>query len=162
MFTIVFIVLFAVYLCRMDVQVDRLSSLSDDLIHLIPSFLDSTKDAIQTMALSTRYRFIWTSLQFLKFSDEDFLRLRKYNKFENRVLSGRDTQIEVYSVKLSLSRKVGYKFLKRILNYAFTQTVTYLGDMRDQYKGGYDFPLSLFNSQSLKYFTLCGSGLEVH
>ncbi|CAH1413843.1 unnamed protein product [Lactuca virosa] len=47
---------------------DRLSSLTDDLIHEIFSFM-SIKDAIRTCVLSSRWKFIWTSMPDLNFEN---------------------------------------------------------------------------------------------
>ncbi|KAL7610629.1 hypothetical protein Lser_V15G12154 [Lactuca serriola] len=52
----------------MDVESDRLSSLPDDLIHKIISFI-SIKDAIATSVLSSKWRSIWTSMPYLNFEN---------------------------------------------------------------------------------------------
>ncbi|KAI3713663.1 hypothetical protein L1987_72246 [Smallanthus sonchifolius] len=52
---------------RMNIEGDRLSSLPDDLIHKILSF-NGIKHAIETTALSSRWRYIWTSMHCLNFS----------------------------------------------------------------------------------------------
>ncbi|TKY49091.1 F-box/FBD/LRR-repeat protein [Spatholobus suberectus] len=49
-------------------QVDRISSLPDDVICHILSFLP-TKDAVNTSVLSTRWRSLWTSVSTLDFED---------------------------------------------------------------------------------------------
>lgn len=46
---------------------DRISTLPDDVIHLILKFVNNTKSAVQTSFLSKRWKLIWTSLPFLKF-----------------------------------------------------------------------------------------------
>ncbi|KAI3842002.1 hypothetical protein MKW92_051916 [Papaver armeniacum] len=47
---------------------DNISKLPDFLIHHILSFVD-VKQAVQTCILSKRWRYIWTSLPFLRFDD---------------------------------------------------------------------------------------------
>ncbi|XP_026445006.1 F-box/FBD/LRR-repeat protein At1g16930-like isoform X2 [Papaver somniferum] len=49
---------------------DRISQLPDSIIHHILSFLSDTTYAVQTCVLSKRWRYLWTSLPVLKFSDE--------------------------------------------------------------------------------------------
>ncbi|PWA69391.1 F-box domain, Leucine-rich repeat domain, L domain-like protein [Artemisia annua] len=134
---------------RLDVEVDRLSSLPDDLIHKILSFND-TLDAIKTSTLSSRWRFIWTTMTCLAFSTEDFPNLRKFSKFVKDVLSGRDNQREVSSVKLSFRGKASQVFVKRILNYAFSHNVQQL-DITCLLDSDIEFPLSLFSSLTLKH-----------
>ncbi|PWA66628.1 F-box domain, Leucine-rich repeat domain, L domain-like protein [Artemisia annua] len=137
---------------RLDVEVDRLSSLPDDLIHKILSFND-TIDAINTSTLSSRWRCIWTTMTCLDFSSEDFPNLPKFSKFVKHVLSGRDNQREVSSVKLSFHGKASQVFVKRILEYAFSHNVQQL-DITCLAESKIEFPLSLFSSQTLKHLIL--------
>nr|GEY12908.1 hypothetical protein [Tanacetum cinerariifolium] len=90
---------------RVDVSGDRLSNLPDDLIHKILSYI-GTKQAVETSALASRWRFVWTSLPYLNFSSEDFPSLPKFSKFVNHVLSRRNNEIEVPFVKLTIRGKV--------------------------------------------------------
>ncbi|PWA49406.1 F-box domain, Leucine-rich repeat domain, L domain-like protein [Artemisia annua] len=108
---------------RLDVELDRLSSLPDDLIHKILSFND-TIDAIKTSTLSSRWRFIWTTMMCLAFSSEDFPNLRKFSKFVTRVLSGRDNQREVSSVKLTFRGKPVYPWCKGAIEKKLTMCFT--------------------------------------
>ncbi|KAF5801687.1 putative F-box domain, leucine-rich repeat domain superfamily, F-box-like domain superfamily [Helianthus annuus] len=55
---------------RMDAEGDRLSVLPDDLILQILSFV-GLKDAIGTSVLSSRWRYLWTSIPHLSFSSQD-------------------------------------------------------------------------------------------
>ncbi|PWA74019.1 F-box domain, Leucine-rich repeat domain, L domain-like protein [Artemisia annua] len=88
---------------RMNVGNDRLSNLPDDLIHKILSLVD-IKLVVQTSALSSRWRFIWTSMPYLNFSTEDFFTLPKFSKFVTHLLSRRNN-IDVFSVKLRFRGK---------------------------------------------------------
>ncbi|XP_076937111.1 putative F-box/FBD/LRR-repeat protein At3g49030 [Bidens hawaiensis] len=138
----------------MDVEVgtDRLSSLPDDLIHKILSFLNIT-EVIGNSVLSPRWRYIWTSMPYLTFSTEDFSTLPKFSKFVTQVLSRRNNLTEVYSVKLSFRGKVSQVFVRRILNYAFSHNVQQLNVVFLHEKDT-EIPLSLFSSQSLKHLSL--------
>ncbi|KAJ0427763.1 putative leucine-rich repeat domain superfamily, F-box-like domain superfamily [Helianthus annuus] len=112
---------------RMNVEDDdRLSSLQDELIHKILSFI-GIKHAIQTSVLSSRWRFIWTSMPYLNFSWDDFCKLPKFSEFVTRVLSGRNNQTEVSSVKLSNFRgKDGDVIAEQIMKYAFSHNIQQL------------------------------------
>ncbi|PWA75192.1 F-box domain, FBD domain, Leucine-rich repeat domain, L domain-like protein [Artemisia annua] len=46
---------------RQNIRVDRISELPDPVLHLILTCLHSTKEAVRTSALSTRWRYLWTS-----------------------------------------------------------------------------------------------------
>ncbi|KAM0041397.1 putative F-box domain, leucine-rich repeat domain superfamily, F-box-like domain superfamily [Helianthus debilis subsp. tardiflorus] len=140
---------------KMNVEGDRLSSLPDDLIHKILSFV-SIKHAVETSVLSSRWRFIWTLMPYLNFFSEEFPSLPEFSKAVTSVLSGRNDQIEVASLMLSLHEGVSRGFAKRIMNYAFAHnvqdmTITCLIEKKIR------FPLSLFRSWSLKHLTLLGS-----
>ncbi|KAK9052832.1 hypothetical protein SSX86_029462 [Deinandra increscens subsp. villosa] len=136
---------------RRNVEGDRLSALPDDLIHKILSFID-IKEAIETSVLSSRWRFIWTSLPYLSFTTEDFSSLPKFSKFVSRVLSHRNNLTEVYSVKLTFRGKVSQVAIKRILNYAFSHNIQQL-NVVCLFDNVIEFPLSLFSSQSLKHLS---------
>ncbi|MFS8030177.1 putative F-box domain, leucine-rich repeat domain superfamily, F-box-like domain superfamily [Helianthus anomalus] len=80
---------------RLKVEGDRLSNLPNDLIHKILSFID-VKYAIRTSALSSRWRYIWTSMPCLNFSSEGFHSLPEFSKFVTRVLSTRNNKTKVH------------------------------------------------------------------
>lgn len=137
---------------RINVEDDMLSNLSDDLIHKILSLI-SIKQAIETSALSSRWRYLWNSMRYLNFSTDDFSSLREFSKFVYDVLSHRDNLVEVYSVKLRFRGKIGQSFVKGILNYAISHNVQQL-EVVCLGKDNIEFPLSLFSSQSLKHLSL--------
>ncbi|XP_022022188.1 putative F-box/LRR-repeat protein At3g28410 [Helianthus annuus] len=141
---------------RMNVEGDRLSSLPDDLILKILSFI-GTKQAIRTSVLSSRWRYIWTSTPCLDFSTRDFRTLDKFYKFVTGVLSSRKSQIDVSSLELDLLRKASQSFFKRslnkILNYALSHNVQQLNITCWK---GCESRLSRFSSQSLEHLTLIG------
>ncbi|KAJ0635027.1 putative F-box domain, leucine-rich repeat domain superfamily, F-box-like domain superfamily [Helianthus annuus] len=136
----------------MNVEIDRLSSLPDELIHKILSFRP-IRDAIGTSVLSSRWRFIWTSMPYLNFSSEDFFTLPEFSKFVTHVLSRRNNLTEVYSVKLEFRGKASQLFVKRILNYAFSHNVQQL-NVVCLLENDIEFPISLFSSKSLKHLSL--------
>ncbi|KAK9052903.1 hypothetical protein SSX86_029533 [Deinandra increscens subsp. villosa] len=141
---------------RMNVEGDRLSILPDDLILKILSFV-RLKSAIRTSVLSSRWRYIWTSMPYLNFSNEDFRNLAKFSKFVTHLLSRRKNQIEVFSVRLTLPKKGGQAFVKKvinkILNYALSHNVQQLNIIYPPGKK-IESPLSFFSSKSLKHLTL--------
>ncbi|PWA76870.1 F-box domain, Leucine-rich repeat domain, L domain-like protein [Artemisia annua] len=141
-----------------NVDDDRLSSLPDDIIHNILSFI-GIKDAIKTSVLSSRWRHTWTSMRHLNFSTEDFSISARFSQFVEHFLSHRNQLASVFSVKLSFGGLPTQAFVERILNYASTHSVQrlsvtciYMGPHRN-----FVFPLSLFSCQSLKHLTLTGS-----
>ncbi|PWA37790.1 F-box domain, Leucine-rich repeat domain, L domain-like protein [Artemisia annua] len=136
---------------RMNVEGDRLSSLPDDLIHKILSSI-SLQQAIETSSLSSRWRYIWTSMPYLDFSTEGFSKLNKFSKFVTNILSRRNNQVQLSSVKLSFRGKATQVFVKRILNYAFSHNVEQLTVVSFALKD--DIPINLFSSQSLKHLML--------
>ncbi|GKB17146.1 F-box domain containing protein [Tanacetum coccineum] len=139
----------------MNVQCDRLSNLPDDLIHKILSLV-GTKLAVQTSALSPRWRYLWTTLPCLNFSRENFKTLPKFFNFVTHVLSCCDNQIDISSAKLSFRGKASQEFVTKILNYAFSHNVKQLTISGLPDKSEIEFPLSLFSSQSLEHLTLTG------
>ncbi|KAJ0666238.1 putative F-box domain, leucine-rich repeat domain superfamily, F-box-like domain superfamily [Helianthus annuus] len=145
---------------RVNVEGDRLSSLPDDLIHKILSFVRA-KHAVQTSVLSSRWRYIWTSIPCLNLSCKDFHMLPKFSKFVKHALSGRNNQIEVSSVKLTSRGKVVQPCVERILSYAFSHNVEQMNIIFLPEKN-IEFPVSLFSSQSLKNLTLTGCTRNVY
>ncbi|PWA55634.1 F-box domain, Leucine-rich repeat domain, L domain-like protein [Artemisia annua] len=138
---------------KLKVKCDRLSSLPDDLIHKILSFI-SLQQAIEIRTLSSRWRYIWTSMPYLDLSTESFSKLDKFSKFVTDVLSRRNNQVQLSSVKLSFRGKATQVFVKKILNYAFSHNVEQLTVVSFACKDVVEFPINLFSSQSLKHLTL--------
>ncbi|MFS8025086.1 putative F-box domain, leucine-rich repeat domain superfamily, F-box-like domain superfamily [Helianthus anomalus] len=136
----------------MDVEEDRLSSLPNYIVHKILSFLDIT-DVIGTSILSSRWRSIWTSMPYLKFTSQDFPKYLKFSKFVTHVLSRRNSLTQVYSLKLTFRGKATQAVVRRILNYAFSRNIQQL-DVVCLLENDIEFPLSLFTSQSLKHLSL--------
>nr|GEW12006.1 hypothetical protein [Tanacetum cinerariifolium] len=101
---------------------DRISSLPDELIHKILSFVD-TKYAVQTSMLSSRWKLIWKAMPCLDFASYKFCPLPNFSKFVTNVLSHRNHQIDVSSVKLDFDGAASQAFVRKIANYAFSDNV---------------------------------------
>nr|GFA42621.1 hypothetical protein [Tanacetum cinerariifolium] len=113
----------------------RLSSLPDEIIHQILSRFD-TKFAVQTCVLSSRWKLIWKSIPRIHLSSRQFKDLPKFAKFVNHVLSHRDHQAEVSTIKLFF--------------HGAASQLTLTAWPKDHR----EFPPCLFNSPTLKHFAL--------
>ncbi|PWA89334.1 F-box domain, Leucine-rich repeat domain, L domain-like protein [Artemisia annua] len=142
---------------RMSVEGDRLSNLPDDLIHKILSYI-GIKQVIEMTVLSSRWRYVWTSVPCLDFSSQDFSAVIKFSKFVTRVLTHhRNKKVQVYSIKLSFRGKTSHGFVKRIIKYAVSHDVPQLSIKSLDCKRNSELLLPLFSSRSLKHLTLTGS-----
>ncbi|XP_071741925.1 putative FBD-associated F-box protein At5g22720 [Rutidosis leptorrhynchoides] len=138
----------------MDAEGDRLSSLSDDLIIKILSYID-TKHAIKISILSSRWKNTWKSIRHLDLSTDDFTSLNRFHEF-TRVFSSCNNEIELSSVKLTVRGGFYQVVVKKVINYAFLHNVQKMTIICLDKKRT-EIPLSLFISQSLKDLTLVGS-----
>ncbi|XP_076925452.1 F-box protein At5g03100-like [Bidens hawaiensis] len=138
----------------MNVECDRLSSLPDDIIHKILA-LNGAKKAIRTSALSSRWRYTWTSMPCLSFSSEDFHTYSKFSQFIRYVLSKGKNQLDVHSISVSFHDTVSHALVKRIIDFAISHNVQQLSItwLRRKFL---EFPFSAFCSQFLKHLTLSG------
>ncbi|XP_076958731.1 putative F-box/FBD/LRR-repeat protein At3g49040 [Bidens hawaiensis] len=108
-----------------NVNGDRLSNFPYDLIHKILALID-TKHAVMTSSLSSRWRYIWTSMRHLNFSNKHFHTMEKFFEFVKGVLSGRNNQIQVSSVTLTThGRDDCTSFVRRILNVILNYAVSH-------------------------------------
>ena len=143
---------------RLAVEVDRLSSLPDDLIYKILSYV-SVVDSVRLSVLSSRWRFIWTSMPYLNFSCQNEYFASGYHEFLNNVFSLRDNQIDVSSVSLDLyiqnfdNLKLS---VKRILEYAFSHNVQQLSISIAIFK----ISPSWLSSKSLKHLTMTRTSID--
>ncbi|XP_020177757.1 F-box/LRR-repeat protein 25-like [Aegilops tauschii subsp. strangulata] len=83
--------------------VDRLSSLSDDLLHHVMSFLPMP-EVVRTSLLSPRWRFLWCSTPFICIDGEDFVDQCKLEKFGDRLLLLRDGTISLDEARIHAYR----------------------------------------------------------
>ena len=123
------------------VDEDRISKLSDDLIHQILSYLDA-RLAVQTSVLSKRWKLVWKTLPFLNFNEYNFV----YCKFMIHVFARRDHLSGI--LKLHLFHTNVWLFQKYI-NYAVSHDVQHLNVESDHHCS-----LSSFNSKTLKELKL--------
>ncbi|PWA55125.1 F-box domain, Leucine-rich repeat domain, L domain-like protein [Artemisia annua] len=141
----------------LDCQVDRLSNLQDDLIYKILSYVDIV-DSIRLSFMSSRWRFIWTSMLNLNFSSYRLLsKSSGYHEFVNNVLSARNNKIDVSSVNVHF-RHLGYPdwSVNRILEYAFSHNVQQITINI----GYYEIDPSRLKSKSLKHLTLIATTID--
>ncbi|XP_071702103.1 putative F-box protein At1g49610 [Rutidosis leptorrhynchoides] len=144
----------------MNADGDRLSNLSEDLIIKILSFND-TKQAVRTSILSSRWRNIWKSIPHLDLSSDDITSLLRFSLSVTHVLSSRNDEIELSSVKLSVRGGFNQPFFTPVLSYAYShnvQKMTIIWSCENHI----EIPLSLFISRSLKDLTLIGSSRYNH
>lgn len=134
---------------------DRLSSLSDDVIHLILSFL-GIRLAVQTSVLSKRWKHIWTTLPFITFDGYDQLLPFTHSgiiKFMNHVLSNRNHQLNIYSFKFFALYPVPRSLMENVIEYSISHSVHDL-DFDLQFQRHHSFKLSAFSSNSIQKLRL--------
>ncbi|CAL5348342.1 unnamed protein product [Camellia sinensis] len=114
-----------------DGEEDRISTLPDPILHEILSSMD-LKYAIQTCALSKRWRYLWTSLPNLHFDVDlfplpnDSKRLHQFPHFVNQVLSQRDTNSNLCNFYFSPHACDHPSFIENSLSYAISHNVQQL------------------------------------
>ncbi|PWA47220.1 F-box domain, Leucine-rich repeat domain, L domain-like protein [Artemisia annua] len=143
----------------MDLEIDRLSSLPDDLIHKILSFVGIIY-SIRLSVLSSRWRFIWTSMPNLNYSGLEVYRSSPCHEFVNNVLSGRNNKIDVSSVSLKFASGDTESAVKKILEYALSHNVQQLMINGLSYISDCEFHLSPFSSKSLKHLTITSTTID--
>ncbi|KAI3872287.1 hypothetical protein MKX03_021409 [Papaver bracteatum] len=165
-----------------EIEKDRISNLPDSLLHHILSFMD-IKYAVQSCVLSRRWRYIWISLPFLRFSDtihyydkEDSTdeeleqATRRYVNFVNQVLDHRDnTDILRFHLKFSSLRPT-ISEISRWVDTAVSRNVqelvlkSYVQGLLYNFKtvpeDGIEIPPCLFTCQSFTKMELQLCGLE--
>ncbi|XP_071705199.1 putative F-box/FBD/LRR-repeat protein At4g13965 [Rutidosis leptorrhynchoides] len=137
----------------MTTEGDRLSNLSDDIINKILSYID-TKDAIKTSILSSRWKNIWKSIPHLGFFNYSSDSLPKFCEYVTGVLSSRNNEIDLSSIKLEI-HEVSQECVTKILNYAFSHNVEKMTIIY-RHTNDVDLPFSIFISQSLRDLSLRG------
>uniref|UniRef100_A0ACD5VV03 Uncharacterized protein n=1 Tax=Avena sativa TaxID=4498 RepID=A0ACD5VV03_AVESA len=92
--------------------VDRLSSLSDNLLHHVMSFL-TMPEVVRTSLLSPRWHYLWASTPFIYIDHEDFrygnnpgrVDEHKLGKFADHLLLLRDGTVSLDEARISLNMK---------------------------------------------------------
>ncbi|KAF7005205.1 hypothetical protein CFC21_020346 [Triticum aestivum] len=80
--------------------VDRLSSLSDDLLHHVMSFLPMP-EVVRTSLLSPRWRNLWCSTPFIRIDSQDFVDKRKLENFGDCLLLLHDCTTSLDEARIS-------------------------------------------------------------
>lgn len=137
---------------------DRISSLSDDLIHNILSNVD-TRMAVQTSVLSKRWKLVWKTLPFLKldgYGKYFYGKEARFSKFVDNVFTNRNHESQILKLELNAKKGIGSDSVENYVNYGITRRVRDLHvDLCHHYS------LSIFSSIWLKELKLTmrtGSG----
>nr|GEV07809.1 hypothetical protein [Tanacetum cinerariifolium] len=97
--------------------------------------------------LSSRWKLIWKAMPCLDFASYKFCPLPNFSKFVTNVLSHRNHQIDVTSVKLDFDGAASQAFVRKIAIYAFSHNVQELSVTSWPQKD-HEFPPCLFSSQT--------------
>ncbi|XP_044968602.1 MEIOTIC F-BOX protein MOF-like isoform X1 [Hordeum vulgare subsp. vulgare] len=81
--------------------VDRLSSLPDDLLHHVMSFLPMP-EVVRTSLLSPRWRFVWRSTPFIRIDGAEFMDKSKLENFVDCLLLLHDYTASLDKARISL------------------------------------------------------------
>ncbi|KAL8156666.1 hypothetical protein AgCh_001672 [Apium graveolens] len=134
---------------------DRLSSLPDDILHQILSFL-GTRQAVQTSVLSKRWRHVWTTTSSLTFDWYDQLFPYTHSgiiKFMEHVLSNRNHETPVSCFKLFAVYPFPPSFLRRLIRYPIDHNVVEV-DIDLEFHRYQPFNLSTFSSNTTQRLKL--------
>lgn len=130
---------------------DRISCLSDDLIHKILSYVDA-RMAVQTSVLSKRWKLVWKNLPFLKLDGHGNYFNRKearFSKFVDNVFTNRNHESQILKLELNVKKGIGSDSVQNYVNYAISRSVHDLHvDLCHHYS------LSIFSSIWLKELKL--------
>ncbi|MFS7927463.1 putative F-box domain, leucine-rich repeat domain superfamily, F-box-like domain superfamily [Helianthus anomalus] len=130
---------------------DRISNLPDDIIHHILSFLD-LKYAVQTSALSLKWKHLWTLMPQLNLDSDTFDSLHRFGKFAAHALSHRNSLTEVSTLTLKFRGSMTRPFATDIVNYAYLRNLKQLTLWHNG--TAHELPQCLFVSRTLKHVTL--------
>ena len=127
---------------------DRISVLTDDVIHQILKFVD-TKLAVQTCILSKRWKLVWTTLPYLNFKWDEQGSAKSTTNFTRHVLNHRNHQSQISSLELKhLPAGLNDKFIE----YAILHHVQHLSvHFRRKHK---PYKLYNFSSSSIRSLEL--------
>ncbi|XP_074369138.1 putative F-box/LRR-repeat protein At3g58880 [Apium graveolens] len=134
---------------------DRLSSLPDDILHQILSFL-GTRQAVQTSVLSKRWRHVWTTTSSLTFDWYDQLFPYTHSgiiKFMEHVLSNRNHETPVSCFKLFAVYPFPPSFLRRLIRYPIDHNIVEV-DIDLEFHRYQPFNLSTFSSNTTQRLKL--------
>nr|XP_043608510.1 F-box/FBD/LRR-repeat protein At5g22660-like [Erigeron canadensis] len=140
---------------RMNVQCDRLSSLPDDLVYKILSFI-VLKDVFELSVLSSRWRYMWKSMPHVSLSSEDFSSLTKFSKFVTHYFRYRCHMGNLFSLKVNICGKFSPWIPQRIFHYTNASYVKEL-TMTCSQEQKIEFPIDSLDFVELECLTLIGS-----
>ncbi|MED6130807.1 hypothetical protein PIB30_004228, partial [Stylosanthes scabra] len=126
---------------------DRFSDLPDCvLIHLL-AFL-TTKDAVRTTILSTRWKDLWKQVPSLTLHsvDSEFRDMTFFKKFVNKVLSFRCGSVPLHSLDFCYGGRIPTKLLTRVVKYAVSHKIEQL---RLNIYSVIELPPCLFSSKTV-------------
>lgn len=127
---------------------DRISRLPDDLLHRILKFVD-TKLGVQTSALSKRWKFVWTTLPFLKFEWDQRYSAANISNLSRHVLNHRNHQSQISSLEIAF---LPTGLIVKFIEYAISHHVQCLNvQFRSDHK---PYRLSNFSSNSIRKLIL--------
>lgn len=134
---------------------DRISYLPDTILHHIISFLDDTKQTVQTSVLSKTWTSLWTSVPDFNFDSKSFANFDNFKKFVLDVLARRDNGCKVNKLRFSCSETViDVALTDEVVKYAVSHDVNHLIiELGDR---SYRLPFKIFWCQSLKTLELIG------
>ena len=153
---------------------DRISNLTDDLLHKILSFLN-TKYAVQTSVLSKRWKFLWRTLPYLDFSiwtfpaedsedeveyDSDANMDSLSNFISQVIFRRRPTNLVKVCVNGRTDEQYGF-LVEGLICYAVEQNVQQLS-VHSYSNSPFLLPESLFTCQSLTALDLQACNVEDH
>ncbi|CAH1448168.1 unnamed protein product [Lactuca virosa] len=142
-------------------MVDMISALPDPILHSILSRLPTTEEVIRSSILSTRWRYLWTSIPSI---DIDYSRgLMPFKEFRNNkfeefvcgVLANKS--IDLDSFRLCCGNYFSMSTVRRWINAAITRNVKLLDLMFHPTEESKitDVPHCLVNCSSLEVLRLC-------
>ncbi|XP_074358422.1 uncharacterized protein LOC141697778 [Apium graveolens] len=141
---------------RDEEEEDRLSSLPDEVIHRIQSFLGA-RQAVQTSVLSRRWKHIWSTLPFLTLDYSDQLFPYTHHSiimFMDNLFLKRSHQTRIFSFNIFAVYPFPPTFIKKLINCLNEHNIQQLHI--DLYVHRYSpFQLSTFNSNSIEKLELC-------
>lgn len=130
-----------------DIGEDRISSLPDDVLHCILSFLEAI-DAVRTCVLSCRWKLVWTTLPFLSFEFVQGIPKEVFVRTVNNIITSRNQRSNILTLKLHADDAFSVRCLEKIVKYAIAQGVEDLSVKSVECK------CSMFRSTLLENLTL--------
>ncbi|CAL1375733.1 unnamed protein product [Linum trigynum] len=90
---------------------DRFSELPDHLLRRILSFLYS-KLAVQTCALSPRWRSVWKGVPVLNLDTKSFNNINEFDQFVSGIISSRHDSAPIHEISVEIGSQIDYDDVK--------------------------------------------------